>query len=109
MSAQESPGASLLPAKKMIDTERLRAAYEKVRDELLAERTAPGHWVGELSSSALATATAVSALAVVRRVQGSGLRAREGADAAGEASGGRSTEYSVLTTQYDLSRIDDLI
>src|SRR5262245_51342291 len=55
----------------MIEMARLRSAYMKVRDELLAERTADGHWVGELSSSALATATAVSALAVVRR--GAGL------------------------------------
>ena len=53
----------------MIDLDRLRAAYVKVRDELLAERTPDGHWVGELSSSALSTATAVSALATVRRVQ----------------------------------------
>lgn len=51
----------------MIDAARLCAAYEKVKAELLAERTTDGHWVGELSSSALATATAVSALAVVRR------------------------------------------
>jgi squalene-hopene/tetraprenyl-beta-curcumene cyclase len=50
----------------MIDIQRLQSAYEKVREELLAERTADGHWVGELSSSALSTATAVSALAVVR-------------------------------------------
>src|SRR5436190_10727721 len=61
------------------DPARLRAAYEKVRDELLAERTADGHWVGELSSSALATATAVSALAVARR-QGSGARSQEELD-----------------------------
>ncbi len=54
----------------MVDLSRLRAAYEKVKGELLAERTPRGHWVGELSSSALATATAVSALAVVRGVQG---------------------------------------
>jgi squalene-hopene/tetraprenyl-beta-curcumene cyclase len=54
----------------MIEMTRLRAAYDKVRDELLAERTPDGHWVGELSSSALSTATAVSALSVVRRVQG---------------------------------------
>jgi squalene-hopene/tetraprenyl-beta-curcumene cyclase len=57
-----------------VDCDRLRAAYERVRDELLAERTPDGHWVGELSSSALSTATAVSALAIVRRVQGSGVR-----------------------------------
>ena len=35
------------------------------RERLLAERTPAGHWEGELSSSALATATAVSALTVV--------------------------------------------
>ena len=36
-----------------------------MRDRLLAERTAAGHWEGELSSSALSTATAVSALTLV--------------------------------------------
>ena len=36
-----------------------------MRDRLLAERTAAGHWKGELSSSPLATATAVSALTLV--------------------------------------------
>jgi squalene-hopene/tetraprenyl-beta-curcumene cyclase len=51
----------------MIDIERLEAAYLRVREDLLAERTAAGHWVGELSTSALSTATAVSALAAVRR------------------------------------------
>ena len=35
--------------------------------DLLAERETAGHWVGELSSSALSTATAVSALALVQR------------------------------------------
>jgi squalene-hopene/tetraprenyl-beta-curcumene cyclase len=49
-----------------MDSARLRAAYEQVKRELLAERTPDGHWVGELSSSALATATAVSALAMVK-------------------------------------------
>ena len=47
----------------MIDAARLLAAYARVRDDLLAERTPAGHWVGELSTSALSTATAVSALA----------------------------------------------
>lgn len=46
----------------MIQPERLRAAYQRVRDALLAERTTAGHWVGELSSSALSTATAIMAL-----------------------------------------------
>jgi squalene-hopene/tetraprenyl-beta-curcumene cyclase len=49
----------------------LRAAYRTARDNLLAERTPAGHWVGELSSSALSTATAVTALAIVARSWGS--------------------------------------
>ena len=48
-----------------IDSARLVAAYEKSRDELLAQRNQAGHWEGELSNSALSTATAVSALALV--------------------------------------------
>lgn len=50
-----------------VDTDRLRAAFELARDELLAQRHPGGYWVGELSSSALATATATSALALVLR------------------------------------------
>ena len=50
-----------------VSPDRLRAAYRIARDRLLAERTPTGHWVGELSSSALSTATAVAALAVVGR------------------------------------------
>jgi squalene-hopene/tetraprenyl-beta-curcumene cyclase len=49
-----------------LSPDRLRAAYHAARAALLAERTPDGHWVGELSSSALSTATAVSALALVR-------------------------------------------
>lgn len=49
----------------MIDHHRLSNACEKARSDLLAERTAAGHWEGQLSSSALSTATAVSALACV--------------------------------------------
>src|SRR5580765_7035720 len=79
----------------ILDPARLRAAYKKVRDELLADRTPDGHWVGELSSSALSTATAISALAVVQR-----RNCRE-----------KSAEHSILSTQYsDNSRaIHDLI
>jgi squalene-hopene/tetraprenyl-beta-curcumene cyclase len=51
----------------LIDLDRLQRAYRIARDALLAERTPDGHWVGELSTSALSTATAVSALALVRR------------------------------------------
>src|SRR5437870_3044752 len=47
--------------------DRLERAYQTARAALLAERTPEGHWVGELSTSALSTAVAVSALALVRR------------------------------------------
>ena len=49
----------------MLSPERLRAAYLTARDALLAERMPAGHWVGELSTSALSTATAVMALHLV--------------------------------------------
>ena len=49
----------------MIPHDRLRAAYVTARDALLAERVPAGHWVGELSTSALSTATAVMALHIV--------------------------------------------
>ncbi|MFN7139521.1 MAG: squalene--hopene cyclase, partial [Limisphaerales bacterium] len=45
----------------------LDAAITKVACTLLASRHANGKWVGELSSSALSTATAVCALATVNR------------------------------------------
>jgi squalene-hopene/tetraprenyl-beta-curcumene cyclase len=41
---------------------RLFAARDQTVAALLAERTSDGHWVGELSGSALSTATAVCAL-----------------------------------------------
>jgi len=43
--------------------DRIGAARIAATARLLAERTAGGHWVGELSSSALSTATAAFALA----------------------------------------------
>jgi squalene-hopene/tetraprenyl-beta-curcumene cyclase len=49
----------------VINSDRLRAAYITARDALLAERVPAGHWVGELSTSALSTATAVMALHLV--------------------------------------------
>ena len=51
----------------MVDPDRLGAAYETARCDLVAETTTGGHWIGSLSSSALATATAISALAIVER------------------------------------------
>ncbi|MBI1830623.1 MAG: squalene--hopene cyclase [Planctomycetes bacterium] len=51
----------------MISTERLEAAYQTALAALLKERTPDGHWVGELSTSALSTATAVMALHLVQK------------------------------------------
>ncbi len=45
----------------------LSNALHHARDVLLAERTAAGHWEGELSTSALSTATALFALALYAR------------------------------------------
>ena len=43
--------------------QQARSTLDQLRTELLAERTVDGHWTGQLSPSALSTATAVSALA----------------------------------------------
>ncbi len=56
----------------MIDLERLSRALDKARQDLLDQRNSQGHWTGRLSSSPLATATAVSALAMVKRCRQSG-------------------------------------
>jgi squalene-hopene/tetraprenyl-beta-curcumene cyclase len=50
----------------LMKTSRLGRAYETARAALLADRTPEGAWVGELSTSALSTAVAVSALALVQ-------------------------------------------
>ncbi len=49
---------------EQIDAGRLRAALHTALGQLLDQMHPDGYWEGELSSSALATATAVSALAV---------------------------------------------
>lgn len=48
---------------------RLEAAYRQVRDHLFALRDPGGYWVGELSASALSTATAIAALELIARNQ----------------------------------------
>ena len=53
--------------KDLIAPSRLLSAYEKARFQLLEERRPAGYWEGELSTSALSTATAVSALGLVQR------------------------------------------
>jgi squalene-hopene/tetraprenyl-beta-curcumene cyclase len=44
---------------------RTRETLDRLRRELLEERTPDGHWIGRLSSSALSTATAVSAMSAL--------------------------------------------
>lgn len=64
-----------------IDADRLGSAYETARVHLLGERNSAGHWVGELSTSALSTATAVMALEQVRRDRlARGIHANDGPD-----------------------------
>jgi squalene-hopene/tetraprenyl-beta-curcumene cyclase len=50
-----------------VTPERLESAFQKALAALLAERSPEGYWIGELSASALSTATAVSALALVQK------------------------------------------
>jgi len=61
------PTNSTVVSSPTIDPVRLQAALARATGDLLAARTANGHWVGELSSSALSTATAVTALSVAQR------------------------------------------
>ncbi len=66
----------------VVTRERLLAALAKARADLLAERVAgAGHWVGELSTSALSTATAISAMVLA------GDRGPQATAASGSASG----------------------
>jgi squalene-hopene/tetraprenyl-beta-curcumene cyclase len=51
----------------MVDLRRLERACHKAREQLLAERGGAAHWTGRLSSSPLATATAVSALVLAEQ------------------------------------------
>src|SRR5438094_1491635 len=50
--------------------ERLERAYQTALAALLAERHPDGHWVGELSTSGLSTATAIGALTLVQKQRG---------------------------------------
>lgn len=46
---------------------QIRSAYDIAARDLLDERIPSGHWIGELSTSALSTATAISAMCLYRR------------------------------------------
>lgn len=58
--------ASKLAHDSQQDWTLIDAAYQTARQFLLAEQMPNGHWVGELSTSALSTATAISALVQAR-------------------------------------------
>jgi squalene-hopene/tetraprenyl-beta-curcumene cyclase len=65
-----------------LDVEKLLLAHKSVRADLLAERAPGGYWVGQIGSSPVATAAAISALVVShRQASGDVLRA---ADADGQ-------------------------
>jgi squalene-hopene/tetraprenyl-beta-curcumene cyclase len=49
-----------------VDIQRLQQAYERAAKQLREARDGACHWTGELSTSALSTATAISALALAR-------------------------------------------
>ncbi len=51
----------------LVTSDSLTAAFRTALSALLAERNAEGYWTGELSTSALSTATAISALALVEK------------------------------------------
>ena len=57
----------MLPASESHVNLSLSNSLQNARRALLAERNRDGHWEGELSSSALSTATAVAALTLVDR------------------------------------------
>ncbi|RLS35359.1 MAG: squalene--hopene cyclase [Planctomycetota bacterium] len=55
-----------------VDGDRLNRGCDVAIETLLAQRTPAGYWVGELSTSALSTATAVMALLQVAKAKASG-------------------------------------
>ena len=66
-----------------LDQPTLDRTFRAARARLLAQRTAAGHWVGELSPSALSTATATWALAMLdsgRRAETHAALIRRGLD-----------------------------
>jgi len=68
---------------KNADLNRIRQAARTAAEALLSERDDAGHWEGELSESALSTATAVTALAVLQRATGRAAASHQQAIRAG--------------------------
>lgn len=83
----------------MIDSKRLTAAYENIEDRLLAARDPLGPWTGELATSALSTATAVSALSLVDQSLAAGSHANERSRIRELVAGG--TDYLVKAQNDD--------
>lgn len=80
----------------MVEPRRLLSAYATARDRLLDERI-EGHWVGELSASALSTATAVSALALSEKaLSETTLSDRSLAGSESEAAGSRQARGRLM-------------
>lgn len=71
-------------ASDSVDPDRLDRATDAAVAHLLSERTAAGHWEGELSTSALSTAVAAMALHQFRRARS--------ADRTPDAAAGRATD-----------------
>ncbi len=67
MQINVSPTQTAAERLRQTNLDELACAYQCARKMLLAEQAPGGYWLGELSSSALATATAVSALSLVSR------------------------------------------
>jgi len=76
----------------VISSARLHAARAQAESELLAARNQHGVWIGELSSSALSTATAIAALAIFEK---------ESKVQSPKFKVGASLEISNLTTQIE--------
>jgi len=55
---------------EQLNLQRLDEALRSVREELLDQRGTAPHWTGQLSTSALSTATAISALSLIRKQHG---------------------------------------
>ncbi len=69
----------------MIDFHPLLAAFQTARRELLALRVPAGHWLGELSGSPFATASAAVALSIVAKNVGEDVRSDAYRQLAGRA------------------------
>ena len=73
-SPREPIGSMSIPpdAGQPLATEQWVAAHHTARLQLLDQRASQGHWIGELSSSPLSTATAISALVLAEQHGGGG-------------------------------------